>query len=111
MLKHLTSRFDYVVIDSPPTLPVTDAVVLSSLVDGVIVVVGSGMVQRDQLAAPSRAWSRSAGRVLGLVLNRVRPPSTLGRYGYGILRARDAPARGSASPPGASASASTSSEP
>jgi capsular exopolysaccharide synthesis family protein len=79
-LTHLASRFDYVVIDSPPTLPVTDAVVLSSLVDGVIVVVGSGVVQRDQLARALENLESVAGRVLGLVLNRV-PASSSGAYG------------------------------
>ena len=79
-LNQLASRFDYVVIDSPPTLPVTDAVVLSSLVDGVIVVVGSGTVQRDQLARTLESLESVAGRVLGLVLNRV-PPSSAGAYG------------------------------
>jgi capsular exopolysaccharide synthesis family protein len=80
LLNHLTSRFDYVVIDSPPTLPVTDAVVLSSLVDGVIVVVGSGVVQRDQLARTLENLESVAGRVLGLVLNRV-PTNSAGGYG------------------------------
>ena len=51
----------------------TDAVVLSSLVDGVIVVVGSGIVQRDQLAHTLESLESVAGRVLGLVLNRVPP--------------------------------------
>jgi capsular exopolysaccharide synthesis family protein len=80
ILTNLTSRFDYVVIDSPPVLPVTDAVVLSSLVDGVIVVVGSGTVQRDQLGRTLESLESVAGRVLGLVLNRV-PPSSAGAYG------------------------------
>jgi len=79
-LNQLESRFDYIVIDSPPTLPVTDAVVLSSLVDGVIVVVGSGTVQRDQLVRTLESLESVAGRVLGLVLNRV-PPSSAGAYG------------------------------
>jgi tyrosine-protein kinase len=83
LLTHLTSRFDYVVIDSPPTLPVTDAVVLSSLVDGVIVVVGSGLVQRGQLTHALESLESVAGRVLGLVLNRV-PSKSAGSYGsYG----------------------------
>ena len=83
-LEHLASRFDYVIIDSPPTLPVTDAVVLSSLVDGVIVVVGSGLVQRDQLGHTLESLESVAGRVLGLVLNRVpRHRTGYGTYGYG----------------------------
>ena len=104
-LNHLASRFDYVVIDSPPTLPVTDAVVLSSLVDGAIVVVGSGIVQRDQLAHTLESLESVAGRVLGLVLNRVP------------AEARPAPTaptptrRPRTRRPGASASGSSRSEP
>ena len=78
-LNHLAARFDYVVIDAPPVLPVTDAVVLSSLVDGAIVVVGSGTVQRDQLAHTVESLESVAGRVLGLVLNRV-PAKAGGGY-------------------------------
>jgi Mrp family chromosome partitioning ATPase len=85
MLTQLAGRFDYVVIDSPPTLPVTDAVVLSSLVDGVILVAGSGLVQRDQLAHALENLESVAGRVLGVVLNRVpsHSPGGYGGYGYG----------------------------
>ena len=80
LLATLSARFDYVVLDSPPTLPVTDAVVLSSLVDGVIVVVGSGVVQRAQLVHALESLESVSGRVLGLVLNRV-PSSASGAYG------------------------------
>jgi Mrp family chromosome partitioning ATPase len=58
-------------------------VVLSSLVDGVILVVGSGMVQRDQLTHTLEALESVAGRVLGLVLNRL-PSNSASAYGsYG----------------------------
>ena len=84
LLANLASRFDYVVIDTPPILPVTDAVVLSSLVDGVIIVVGSGVVQRDQLVHGLENLESVAARVLGLVLNRVPVNSAgYGGYGYG----------------------------
>jgi Mrp family chromosome partitioning ATPase len=75
----LATRFDYVIIDAPPILPVTDAVVLSSLVDGAIVVVGSGTVQRDQLAHSLESLESVAGRVLGLVMNRL-PAKSSGSY-------------------------------
>ncbi len=84
LLTDLASRFDYVVLDSPPILPVTDAVVLSSLVDGVIVVVGSAVVQRDQLTHALESLESVAAHVLGLVLNRVSVNSAgYGGYGYG----------------------------
>ena len=84
VLEKLMTSFDYVVIDAPPTLPVTDAVVVSKLVDGAIVVVASGMVQRDQLARTLELLGSVNGRVLGLVLNRVPARSVhhYGGYGY-----------------------------
>ena len=84
VLDKLLGSFDYVVMDAPPTLPVTDAVVISKLVDGAIVVVGSGMVQRQQLARTLELLGSVNGRVLGLVLNLVSASDVhhYGGYGY-----------------------------
>ena len=83
VLERLMASFDYVVIDAPPTLPVTDAVVISKLVDGAILVVASGMVQREQLSRALELLGSVNGRVLGVVLNRV-PASDVQHYGgYG----------------------------
>ena len=71
LLADLAGRFDYVIIDAPPALPVTDAVVISKLVDGAIVVAGSGIVQRDQLERTLESLESVNGHVLGVVLNRV----------------------------------------
>jgi capsular exopolysaccharide synthesis family protein len=68
-LRELESRFDVVIIDSPPLLPVTDAAVLSSIAGGTVVVVGAGMVDRDHLAKSLQALDAVNARVLGLVLN------------------------------------------
>ncbi|MBM6401101.1 polysaccharide biosynthesis tyrosine autokinase [Phycicoccus sonneratiae] len=80
LLANLVRRFDYVIIDAPPTLPVTDAVVLSKLADGAIVVAGSGLVDRDQLAHTLESLGSVGGQVLGVVMNRV-PPRAGGQYG------------------------------
>lgn len=80
VLENLSTRFDYVVIDAPPTLPVTDAVVLSKLVDGAIVVVGSGLVDREQLVHTLESLQSVGGKVLGVVLNRI-PAKAGGGYG------------------------------
>jgi capsular exopolysaccharide synthesis family protein len=84
LLQNLSSRFDYVVIDAPPTLPVTDAVVLCKLVDGAIVVVGSGIVDRDQLGHTLESLESVNGQILGLVLNRVpaKGGNQYGGYAY-----------------------------
>jgi succinoglycan biosynthesis transport protein ExoP len=70
-LKELMKRFTQIVVDSPPLLLVTDAVVLSAIVDGVILVVSSGTTGRGALARAHRILENAGSRVLGMVLNKV----------------------------------------
>jgi Mrp family chromosome partitioning ATPase len=70
-LKDLLKRFTHIVIDSPPLLLVTDAVVLSAMVDGVILVVSSGATTRGALSRAHRILENAGSRVLGMVLNKV----------------------------------------
>jgi Mrp family chromosome partitioning ATPase len=70
-LKDLLKRFTQVVIDSPPLLLVTDAVILSAMVDGVILVVSSGTTARGALMRAHRILETAGSRVLGMVLNKV----------------------------------------
>jgi len=70
-LKDLLKRFTQIVIDSPPLLLVTDAVVLSAMVDGVILVVASGTTARGALTRAHRILENAGSRVLGMVLNKV----------------------------------------
>ena len=87
-LRELESRFDVVIIDSPPLLPVTDAAVLSSIAGGTVVVVGAGLVDRDHLARSLQSLDAVNGRVLGLVLNLL---PTKGGDAYYYYRAGYAP--------------------
>lgn len=84
VLSDLSSRYDYVLIDTPPVLPVTDAVVLSAKVDGIMVLVGTTIVRKEQLEATLEALEAVDNTVLGLVLNRVGTKSGegTGYYGY-----------------------------
>ena len=68
-LRELQSRFDIVIIDTPPLLSVTDAAVLSTIAGGTALVVGAGRVDRDHLAKSLQSLEAVKGRVLGLVLN------------------------------------------
>jgi succinoglycan biosynthesis transport protein ExoP len=70
-LKDLLKRFTHIVIDSPPLLLVTDAVVLSAMADGVILVVSSGATTRGALSRAHRILENVGSRVLGMVLNKV----------------------------------------
>lgn len=71
LIETLEARFDYVIIDSPPLLAVTDAAILSTQADGVIVVVGSKLVRRDQLDRALGNLQKVDADVLGIVMNRL----------------------------------------
>ncbi len=85
LLKDLCGRFDYLVLDSPPLLAVTDATVLSALVDGVILVVESGVTPRNALVRSFRMLQDAGGRVLGTVVNKMDLRHD-GYYGYSYRR-------------------------
>lgn len=83
-LRSVRARFDFVVIDTPPALAVTDATIVGMLVDGVVLTLRSGKVTREE-ARLCRDRLRQAGiKILGAVLNRYRSHQTgLGkRYRY-----------------------------
>lgn len=80
LLQELRSRFDVVVVDAPPVLPVTDAVVLATQLDGVLLVVRAGRTARDHLAEARRRLDGVGASVLGCVLNAVPQASSPGYY-------------------------------
>jgi capsular exopolysaccharide synthesis family protein len=88
-LRELEARFDHVLIDTPPLLPVTDAAILSTLVGGAIVVVGAGIATREQLRKAMESIDAARGRTLGIVINRLprTEASLYGEYRYGYAQA------------------------
>ena len=83
LLGELSQRFDYVLIDAPPLLPVTDAAVLSTLADGAVLVVGSGLVSREHVLTAIESLNSANARLLGVALNRVpRNRRAAGYYDY-----------------------------
>jgi len=81
LLAEATERYDTVILDAPPLLPVTDSAILAALTSGALVVVGSGSVRRPQLAGALESLHAVGGRVLGLVLNKVQAEH-VGYYRY-----------------------------
>ena len=63
-------QFEWVVFDTPPVLPVTDAVVLSRLVDGIAFVIGAEMTQRQHVLRAIRTLAESGSHLLGVILSR-----------------------------------------
>ena len=71
MLQILSERYDHIVIDSPPLLKVTDPVILSTMVDGVILVVHGGKSTREVVRRTRQELSVAGARIFGVVLNNV----------------------------------------
>jgi tyrosine-protein kinase len=86
LLRQLQQRFDVIIIDAPPLLPVTDAAVLSRICDGAVVVVRYGKTKREQLERTAKALSTVDARILGTVMNMAPtkgPDAYAYGYGYG----------------------------
>ncbi len=81
LLKRLREDFEHIVIDSPPVLPITDPTILSSIVDGVIMVVECEMTTRAALSRACGVIEHAGGKILGTVLNKVDTRRD-GYYGY-----------------------------
>ena len=87
LLAELERRFDLVIVDTPPVLAVTDAAVLASRMDGVLLVVRSGQVPRQQVAQARDALAAVQARLLGVVLGAVKPEKKADYYySYGTGR-------------------------
>jgi polysaccharide biosynthesis transport protein len=82
VLAELSSRFDRIILDSPPLQAVTDAVVLSKLTDGVILVVRAGKTVRDEVKRSSNMVRDVGGKIFGVVLNEFDRRDGSTYYGY-----------------------------
>jgi len=69
LLGELSTRFDRVVFDSAPLIPVTDATVLSTRVDATILVVKPFMTRKEVVRHAVRSLRDVGGKILGVVLN------------------------------------------
>jgi capsular exopolysaccharide synthesis family protein len=83
MLRELGSKFDFVVLDAPPLIPVSDAMLLSTMVDGVILVVDSSRTPKKQIKAARARLEYAGARIFGFVVNRMHPKSFHYHYYYG----------------------------
>jgi polysaccharide biosynthesis transport protein len=71
LVEGLRSNYDFILIDTPPVLTVTDAAVLVSVSDGVVLVLRYGQATRNVVARASEILLRSGAHLLGVVLNAV----------------------------------------
>jgi len=71
LVEELNRRYDRVVFDSPPVAAVADALILSSMVDGVVLVIQGGQTSWQSALQATRRLMDVGGRIFGVVLNNV----------------------------------------
>jgi capsular exopolysaccharide synthesis family protein len=82
IMASLREHYDYILIDSPPVLPVADAVLLSTMVDGVVLVVNSQGTPNHVVRETHSRLTYARAKILGVVLNQVNPRSDDYSYHY-----------------------------
>ncbi len=82
LIAELRARYKFVVIDSPPIMAATDAVILSVLVDGVLLVVRSGETPKEAFTRTRDLLAGVKCHMLGVVLNAVDASSPDYYYSY-----------------------------
>ena len=83
LLEKFIGMYDLVLIDSPPTMLVSDSVILSAKVDGVVLVARSGSITRAALSKTVEVLRRNKAPLRGIVLNAVNTNSPEYYYSNG----------------------------
>ena len=88
VIKDLSTRFDRILLDSPPLLAVTDGAVLSRLADATILVVRAGETRKADLIQAERVLTDVDAHVAGIILNSadMNDRRYYYRYNYGYTR-------------------------
>jgi capsular exopolysaccharide synthesis family protein len=82
-LKALFKTFDEVIVDSPPVLVKSDAIILATMVDEVVMVLRADRSTREDALDAQHDLATVGAKVVGVVLNAVNPKRARHRYGYG----------------------------
>jgi capsular exopolysaccharide synthesis family protein len=94
-LEKLRVKYDYIVIDSPPIIAVTDSEILSSIVDGTILVVSANNTEMELMEKAVQLLNHERGSFIGVVLNNFTYRSGYGSY-YKYYYYYSTPSNGSA---------------
>ena len=76
-------EYDYILLDTPPVLPVTDASALSTKADGVLLVVASNSISPSEARLAKTRLELAGAKIIGCVLNKVDVAPHGYGYGYG----------------------------
>jgi polysaccharide biosynthesis transport protein len=82
LINTLRERFDYVILDTPPALPVADAAIIASRTDGVIIIIKAGETKINQFKGVCDSIQSVGSRVIGSVINMIPTSRSYDNYGY-----------------------------
>lgn len=71
LLEEVDEDYDYIFLDMPPVLVVTDAAIIGSKVDGVVLVLASGEVSPEEARQAKSLLEKGKANILGTVLNKM----------------------------------------
>jgi polysaccharide biosynthesis transport protein len=103
VLAPLRSRFDYVLVDTPPMCVVGDASALSARMDAIVVVARLGVVNRSALRDLKRQLAAAPARTIGCAVTGVDVPAAYSYSGYFEPAVLSAAPRGNGKVPAAPA--------
>lgn len=83
MIHRLSETYDMIIIDSPPLINVTDALILSQRVDGIIIVAHAGSTTYEMINKGLKLLTDNSAPVAGMVINRFDAKKSGYYYGYG----------------------------
>ncbi|GGF13888.1 polysaccharide biosynthesis tyrosine autokinase [Subtercola lobariae] len=81
LVQSVKSTYDFVIIDTPPLLPASDALTLTHMTDGAVLVTLYNSTTRQKLSDALAALAAVRARTIGIVLNQTRPKALTGYYG------------------------------
>ena len=70
-MEEIKDMYDYVIIDTPPVLAVTDPQIMANKCDGVVFVVASGKTHKDRAIRAKELLEKAKSQLLGVVVNRM----------------------------------------
>ncbi|MHA6725564.1 CpsD/CapB family tyrosine-protein kinase [Macrococcoides caseolyticum] len=82
LISNFEEHFDMIIIDTPPVLAVTDAVIMSNVVDGTILVTNIEINNKHHLVKAKEVLHKSEANILGIILNNVEKSSKDDYYYY-----------------------------
>ncbi len=83
LLDELRTKYDYVILDTPPVLAVADAYLIGQYVDGFLIVCSQHVSKKKDVVAACKTLEEKKMNIIGIVMSMVTTDEDSGKYGYG----------------------------